>query len=66
MRAGVISILSAAIFLGAVSLALAGNAGTRSSQSSMCMQLVAAKHLKTHDEKSAEYQKCRTDPSNYK
>jgi hypothetical protein len=58
--------LVAAMSLLATSSALAGSAGTRTSQSQMCMQLVAAKHLKTHAEKTAEYQKCRTDPANYK
>jgi hypothetical protein len=47
--------------------AFGGNtAGQKGNEGRMCFQLVAAKHLKTKAEKTAEFDKCKTDPMNYK
>jgi hypothetical protein len=46
-------------------LSTATNAGS-SGSSTYCRGMVANKNLKTKEERGAEYNKCRSDPANYK
>jgi hypothetical protein len=45
--------------------ALAGNCGGHCQQTKVCASQVGAKHL-PKDQNHAEYNKCMTDPHNYK
>ena len=46
--------------------ALAGTAGQKSTMIAVCRQAVGDKHLKSKDERQSEYQKCMSNPQDYK
>ena len=66
MNLRLLSAVTLSLSLLATPTAFAGSAGQKTSISPMCRSMVAAKHLKTQQEKMDEYNKCKGDPANYK
>lgn len=60
----ILAVVGAAFLFSAADSAIAG--GTRNASIAYCNGLVRAKGLKTREERGAEYNKCLSDPQNYK
>jgi hypothetical protein len=63
-RASLIALIGAGIIVASVNSSFAGG-NDRGQKNHRCADLVGAKHLQG-DARRAEWQKCQTDPQNYK